>query len=107
MTPSEPGKDLSEPKGETKCFQCGVWVDDTDYNLHVSWHVQVQPQQPTYSNGYNAAGGNSPGYYSQLSFYGGMPMDQVIRQLADAIETIQRTIGTEGAYRFLRDMSRP
>ena len=98
----EQGIDLSEPT-ETSCFLCGVQVPNESYSLHVSWHSGVDVKDSTYMNPHNGTAVASPGYYPQLSFYAGMPMDQVIRHLADAIEVIQRTIGSEGAYRFLRD----
>lgn len=67
--------------------------------LHFGWHSRTEMNP---NIGYNLTGdANSAGVYA------GMPLDQAINNLAQAIAVIQRTIGTEGNFRFLRDWSKP
>ena len=97
----EPGTDLSTST-EVNCHICGVLLDTEHYPVHIKWHNDM-PMRPS------------------KGIYAGMPVEDAINlltqqiqtlqndkwmlenQLKDAITAIERTIGTEGNYRFVRD----
>lgn len=94
----EPGTDLSVAT-ETACATCGVLVPNEGLSLHLGWHARTEAPLQAPLN--ISVLGNNAGMFSWMT------QSQLLEAMANAIGTIQQTIGTEGNYRFLRDFGKP